>query len=92
MSTRKKHSHIMREPKPRTWYPKQDGSIVNQGRGLFNQLMQVEYLNKLMSQLNAAKEESGCVLEISEHSGMQKRICVIQASKEMRAWNLSGTL
>jgi len=49
----------MREPKPRTWYPKQDGSIVNQGRGLFNQLMQVEYLNKLMSQLNAREQSPG---------------------------------
>jgi hypothetical protein len=81
----------MREPEPQTWYRKQDGSIMNQGWDLFNQLMQVEYLNKLTNQLHAAKEEVGCVLEISEHSGMQKRICVIQASKEMRAWNLSGT-
>ena len=63
----------------------QDGSIVNQGTGLFNQLMQVKYLNKLMSQLNAAKQKGGCVLETSEYSGMQKSICVIQESKKMRA-------
>jgi len=32
---------------------------VNQGTGLFNQLMQVKYLNKLMSQLNAREQFPG---------------------------------